>query len=131
MRAGETAPLKTHKPGHVFGGLDLTKMFHVKHFGTIGAKILQSRRQRRDLCPGKIHRFSSAIWRSLCKNLNGCMASAVRHCGHAHPFRQLSYVDFSITAGVAAAVRGNFLHAGLEVSFLAPVIDLLMSPCSL
>jgi hypothetical protein len=32
--------MRTHKPGLVPGGLDRTKMFHVKHFGTIGTKNL-------------------------------------------------------------------------------------------
>jgi hypothetical protein len=30
---------QTHKPGLVPGCLDRTKMFHVKHFGTIGSNI--------------------------------------------------------------------------------------------
>ncbi len=37
---------QTHKPGRVSGDLDRTKTFHVKHFGTIGAKKLQGVRQR-------------------------------------------------------------------------------------
>jgi hypothetical protein len=37
---------QTHTAGARFGGLDLTKMFHVKHFGTIGAKNLTRPKQR-------------------------------------------------------------------------------------
>jgi len=34
MRIGEKPP-QTYKPGLVPGGANRTKMFHVKHFGTI------------------------------------------------------------------------------------------------
>jgi hypothetical protein len=53
--------MKTHKPRHVPDGFDLTKMFHVKHFGTIASQNLTGPRQRRRLGRGKIDRFFGAI----------------------------------------------------------------------
>jgi hypothetical protein len=52
---------QTHKAGLVPGGLDRTKMVHVKHFGTIGAKNLTRRQTAapRSIC--KIDQFFGAV----------------------------------------------------------------------
>jgi hypothetical protein len=73
MRSRKSAALilQTHKPGLVPGGLDRTKMFHVKHFGTIGAKKLTRHKTAVPSSICKIDRFFGAIPRRRRRRLDG------------------------------------------------------------
>jgi hypothetical protein len=46
--------MQTHKPGLVPGGGDLTKMFHVKHFGKVRPENLTRPKTTAPPCPGKM-----------------------------------------------------------------------------
>jgi hypothetical protein len=71
---------QTHKLGRVSGGLDRTKMFHVKLFGTICAKNLT--RPQTAACPStcKIDQFFGAIPEARWRRLDG-----LPHCRKASP----------------------------------------------
>jgi hypothetical protein len=62
---------QTHKPGHVCGGLDRTKMFHVKLFGTIGAKNLTRHQTAAPPAICKIDQFFGAIRGGQRRRLDG------------------------------------------------------------
>ncbi len=62
---------QTHKPGFVLGGPDRTKMFRVKHFGTIGAKNLTRPQTAGRLAICKINRFFGAIGINRRRRLDG------------------------------------------------------------
>jgi hypothetical protein len=53
--------MQTHKPELVSGGLDRTKMFHVKHFGEVRPENLTRRVTVSSLSIRKIDRFFGAI----------------------------------------------------------------------
>jgi hypothetical protein len=61
---------QTHKPGLVPGGLDRTKMFHVKHL-RLGPKTLQGIRQRPLLQCCKIDQFPGPIPEARRRRLDG------------------------------------------------------------